>query len=344
MSDIVQFNNEPEFKQKSFWKRPEGVTGMIFMLALVAGGGFLIYNFWPLITQLLANTLSLFATIALVGILVYMIVDPKTRTLISYMYKSAMRWITGLFVQLDPIGILKSYVEDLEKNLSKLRQQIGKLRGQMRHLQGLMEKNDREIEQQMQLAAAAKAQDKNQQMILSSRKAARLKESNKKYQELLQKIEILYRILQRMDASSEVLLEDTRDQVRIKEQERKAIRASHSAMKSAMSVMSGDPDKRAMFDAAMEAVADDVATKVGEMERFMEMSANVMDSVDLQNGIVEEKGLKMLEAWEQESALLLESGSSPSERLELKNPGSRATESTTRSAESKSEGYDNFFN
>lgn len=344
MSDIVQFNNEPEFKQKSFWKRPEGVTGMIFMLALVAGGGFLIYNFWPLITQLLANTLSLFATIALVGILVYMIVDPKTRTLISYMYKSAMRWITGLFVQLDPIGILKSYVEDLEKNLSKLRQQIGKLRGQMRHLQGLMEKNDREIEQQMQLAAAAKAQDKNQQMILSSRKAARLKESNKKYQELLQKIEILYRILQRMDASSEVLLEDTRDQVRIKEQERKAIRASHSAMKSAMSVMSGDPDKRAMFDAAMEAVADDVATKVGEMERFMEMSANVMDSVDLQNGIVEEKGLKMLEAWEQESALLLESGSSTSERLELKNPGSRATESTTRSAESKSEGYDNFFN
>ena len=91
----------------------------------------------------------------------------------------------------------------------------------------------------------------------------------------------------------------------VKEQEHKAIKASHSAMKSAMSIMSGDPDKRAMFDAAMENIADDVANKVGEMERFMEMSANFMDSVDLQNGVFEEEGLQMLEKWEQESDSLL---------------------------------------
>jgi len=91
----------------------------------------------------------------------------------------------------------------------------------------------------------------------------------------------------------------------MKEQERKAIRASHSAMKSAMSVISGDPDKRAMFDQAMEATADDVANKVGEMERMMEMSASFMDSVDLQNGVFEEEGLKMLEKFEKQSTLLL---------------------------------------
>ncbi len=342
MSDIVPFNN-PETSRKSFWKRPEGVTGIIFLLALLAGGVFIGITYGALLFELMRNTLALFATIALVGIVVYMIVDPKTRALISYMYKSAMRWVTGLFVQLDPIGILKNYVEDLEKNLTKLRQQIGKLRGQMRHLQSLMEKNDREIEQQLQLASAAREQKKEQQFILSTRKAARLKESNAKYQELLKKIEVLYRILSRMHQSSEVLLEDTRDQVRLKEQERKAIRASHSAMKSAMSVLSGDPDKRAMFDAAMEAVADDVAQKVGEMERFMEMSSNVMDTVDLQNGIVEEQGLRMLEEWEKESALLLEEGREPSEKLELRQPNKQATRPASKSTESKGEGYDSFF-
>jgi hypothetical protein len=51
---------------------------------------------------------------------------------------------------------------------------------------------------------------------------------------------------------------------------------------------------------AMEAVADDVSNKVGEMERFMEMSSNFMDSVDLQNGVFEEEGMKMLEKWEKE--------------------------------------------
>ena len=42
----------------------------------------------------------------------------------------------------------------------------------------------------------------------------------------------------------------------------------------------------------------DVNQKVGEMERFMEMSENFMQSVDLQNGVFEEEGLKMLEKWE----------------------------------------------
>ena len=34
------------------------------------------------------------------------------------------------------------------------------------------------------------------------------------------------------------------------------------------------------------------------MERFMEMSTSFMDSVDLQNGVFEEEGLKMLEKFE----------------------------------------------
>ena len=118
-------------------------------------------------------------------------------------------------------------------------------------------------------------------------------------------MEILYRVLNKMYENSEVMMEDIKDQVMVKEQERSAIRASHSAMKSAMSVISGDKDKRAMFDQALEAIADDVSAKVGEMERFMELSSNFMDSVDLQNGVFEEEGMKMLEKWEKEGPSLL---------------------------------------
>lgn len=78
-----------------------------------------------------------------------------------------------------------------------------------------------------------------------------------------------------------------------------------------------------MFDAALESIADDLANKVGEMERFMEMSSSFMDSVDLQNGVFEEEGLKMLEKWEKESTLmLLNDGKrqSSSETLDLNEP------------------------
>lgn len=334
----------PNVKEKSFWKRPEGITGLLFLAALVAGGAYLLTSVnWAVI---FANTLYLAGVLAVLGVVLYMILDPKMRALVGYMYKSIMRGLTSLFVTIDPIGILKNYVEDLQDNLSKMRSQIGKLRGQMRQLTGLMDKNSAEISQQMKLASAAKEKGMDQQMILASRKAARLKESNEKYHALHQRMEVMYRILNKMHDNSEVLLEDTKDQVKLKEQERKVIRTSHSAMKSAMSVISGDPDKRAMFDMAMEAVAEDVANKVGEMERFMEMSANFMDSVDLQNGVFEEEGMRMLEEWEKNSTLLLLGEGrtkSSSESLDLDSFRSSGAEGETRSNSSQ-QGYDNLFN
>jgi len=341
MAENVSF--KPTSTKKSFWKRPEGITGAIFLVAIIAAVTLLLINFGPALIGLLSNTLYLAGLIVVLGALLYMVFDPKMRNLIWYMYKSAMRWVTGLFVQIDPIGILKSYVEDLEDNLGKMRKQIGTLRGQMRRIDTLMTENGREIENQMKMASAAKDKGMDQQMLLASRKAARLKETNSKYKVLHNKMEVLNRILVKMHSNSEVLLEDTRDQVKLKEQERKAIRASHSAMKSAMSVISGDPDKRAMFDAAMEAVADDVANKVGEMERFMELSANFMESVDLQNGIFEEEGLKMLEQWEKESTLLLLEGESKSsgETLDLESP--RSEPEARKESGSSGSNYDNLF-
>ena len=97
-----------------------------------------------------------------------------------------------------------------------------------------------------------------------------------------------------------IMQEDIADQVSVKETRTNSNSCIHLAMRSAMSIINGDKDKRAMFDQALEAVADDVSQKVGEMERFMELSDNFMKSIDLQNGVFEEEGMKMLEKWEHE--------------------------------------------
>jgi len=338
MSDIAP----PTYEKKSFWKRPEGVTGALFLTAILGGAGYLLYTNMGAILGFLGQTLGVVVILMVLAALIYMILDPKMRNLVWYMYKSVMRSITGIFVQLDPIGILKSYVEDLQDNLGKMSTQIGNLKGQIRKMSTLMEENNREIQQSLKLASVAKQQNNESQVVLATRKAARLQETNQKYAELHAKMEILYRILDKMYKNSEILLEDTKDQVKLKEQERKAIRASHSAMKSAMSVISGDPDKRAMFDAAIENIADDVASKVGEMERFMEMSASFMDSIDLQQGVFQEEGLKMLEEWEQKSTLMLlnPKGTSTSDSLDLNTPVARPEKQGRGDGAS----YDNLFN
>lgn len=297
-----------EIKPKSFWNKPEGVTGLIILVLAVLGGGYVVASSLVAILAFLQTTVGMVATLLVLGAIIYMVLDPSTRTLVSYMYKSAMRWLTGLFVEIDPIGILKSYVQDLKNNLVKMNRQIAQLRGQMHKLNEMIINNRKEIDTNLNQASQAASSNQQAQMLLKSRKAGRLKESNMKLEDLYKKMEILYRVLAKMYENSEILVEDITDQVMVKEQERKAILASTSAMRSAMSVIKGDPDKKAMFDAALEAVADDVANKVGEIERFMEVSQGFMQSIDLQNGVFEEEGLKMLEKWEAESTSLLLGG------------------------------------
>lgn len=334
-------------KGKSFWKKPEGITGAIFLGGALIGGGLLLSVAWPIIIGAMTNTFAVVGMLLVLAAIVYMVLDPKMRNLVWYMYKSVMRWVTGLFVQIDPIGILKSYVEDLKGNLRKMNRQISQLRGQMHKMKELIINNQKQIESNLTLASKAREKNKQAQMILKSRKAGRLKESNMRLEDLYKKMEVLYRVLTKMYENSEVMMEDIKDQVEMKEQEAKAIRASHSAMKSAMSVISGDPDKRAMFDQAMEAVADDVANKVGEMERFMEMSANFMDSVDLQNGVFEEEGLQMLEKWEKEGISLI-LGDEKEELILKSNDDSETLDLNSPIAQPQRSGdhqnqYDSFF-
>lgn len=288
---------------KSFWQKPEGVTGGVILAALGIGGAVLLNKILPTLILLAENTLYLGAMLAALAALIFVVLDPKARNLVWYMYKSVMRWITGIFVKIDPISILKSYVEDLERNLSKLSAQIGALRGQMRTLKGMMDTNVADIQKNMQIAAQAKKQNDEKNVLLATRKAGRLQEANEKYEVLHKKMDILYRVLAKMYENSEIVIEDTRDQVQLKEQEYTAIKASHSAIKSAMSIISGNPDQKALYDMALESMADEVAGKIGEMERFMDTSKNLMDSIDLQNGVFEENGQRLLEEWEKKSPL-----------------------------------------
>jgi phage shock protein A len=325
-------------KPKSFWQRPEGVTGFITMAMIVVGGGYVLYKFLPAIVSLLQN--GLYATLLFMGLgaIVYILLDPRFRNLIWFMYKSIMRLITGLFVQIDPIGILQTYIESLQDNLSKMGEQVSKLRGQMRKLKDIIDTNEKDKDNSLAMAKQAREAGKQNILILKTRKAGRLEESNLKLGDLYRKMEVLYRVLSKMYENSEILLEDVKDQVAVKKMEREAIRTSHSAMRSAMNIISGDKDKRMMFDQAMEAITDDVSRKVGEMERFMELSSNFMDSIDLQNGVYEEKGLEMLEQWEKEGmslllgddkTLLLTQGNSGVPPLDIEEPLPKGKKSDT---------------
>jgi len=297
--------NSPQQKMKSFWKRPEGVTGAIFLVGIIVVIAVFSVQILAFIQSLFATLFTMIAFFVVLGIIVYVLLDPKFRALIWYMYKSIMRWFTGLFVQIDPIGILKSYIEYLYNNLKEMNAQIAKLKGQMSKLSRLIEDNKREMEENLKMAEQAKKKGNMELVAINTRQFGRLKETNARYTALLNKIQLLYKVLSKIHKNSGYLIKDTENEVRMREQERKAIRAGHSAMKSAMNIISGDPDRKMMFDMATEAIVEDVHTKIGEMERFIEVSGSFIDSIDLQNGVYEQDGLDILEKMEKEGMSFL---------------------------------------
>lgn len=304
-------NQIPE-KIKSFWDKKEGKVGMVFAAGGVLAAALVMVKFGAALVAAAQNTLMLGLYVGAIVAIAAIVMNPKFRALCSFMFQSAMRWITGFFITIDPIGILKEYVADLRASHAKMDEQIGKLRGVLAGLNKTINENNATMMDSIALAKkaqekAGKAEsidDQNRmkaQIMLKSRRAGRLQESNRTFSELKTKIEMIYRVLSKMYMNCEVLIEDTEDSVKMKEIEWKTIRTAHSAMKSAMSVINGNSDKRAIFEQTLEYMANDLDTKVGEMERFMEVSQGFLDGVDLQNGVFEEKGLEMLEKWEKDA-------------------------------------------
>jgi hypothetical protein len=320
------------FKPKSFWERPEGTTGMVFGIPALLIAGIGLFKLLPYIITLLQNTITAIALGVALFVMVYVLTDKRFRTLCWYAYKSIMRAITGIFVTIDPIGILNNYVDKLKQNAQDMNEQVANLRGQMRKLQITISQNEKNRIDALKMADAARKDEKNAVFVLKARKAGRLEESNMTLQNLYQRMELLYRVLIKMYETCLVLIEDMSDEVDVKTREREAILASYSAYKNAAKIISGETDKKEVFDMAMEYLADDYGKKLGEIENFMTISQSFIESVDLQNGIYEEDAMKKLEEWEKkgdsillgdQKKLLIAQASDPNLLLDLNKPVER---------------------
>jgi hypothetical protein len=291
---------------KSFWSRKEGKFGIVVGAGLIGGGLYLLYKLLPYLIDMTKNAIQLTLLGVVLFVIVYMIMDPQVRNLAWYIYKSIMRGITGLFIQLDPVAIIETYVSHLKKQLASLEEKIMALSGAKTKLNDAIGRAREEMEEQLNLAKTGKKKGiDNAEILVYTNQAGRLDARISKFQALLTKLDTLYRILDKMKKGAKVIILDYQNQVENIKQEREVIRTGFNAFKSAMSILSGDPDKKVLFDQAMEVIQNDISMKAGAMERFVEESAEIMQAIDLQNGAFEEKGMKLLEKWEKEGVPLL---------------------------------------
>jgi hypothetical protein len=301
------------FKPKSFWAKPEGTTGMIALALLGVAGFFALGHILPFLIGILTmgiaavgKAIALTILCAALAGIFYVVTNPKFLALTSYMFKSIMRKATGLFVEIDPIGIMLNYVRNMKDRLLSMDTAIEKLNGQLRICKQKIQYNQKGQEQALAMAKEAKAQDKAAIFTVNARQAGRLEKLNNETLIPMQRtMDMTLRALRKYREVTETVILDMQNEVEAKKAERDMILTSHSAMRSAQAILTGDADKKELFDQAMEYVVNDYGQKIGEIENFIETSQTFVDGLDLQNGVFEQDALKKLQEWETKADSLL---------------------------------------
>jgi hypothetical protein len=295
--------------QKSFWSRPEGTTGM-----LAIGGGLVglyfalptLIAFMAGMAALLGHTIAVVALCAVLAAMLFVLTNSKFLTLCKYMFKSAMRKVTGLFVEIDPIGIMKSYIEDLVKKREGMAGSRDKLKGQIGVLKKKIDGNTIGYDRAMSMASLAKDKGNTGVLAVQSRQAGRLERLNKEsFGPLLAQMEVHLRALDKYYEVTGTVIDDLGNEVEARKMEREMIMASYSAMSAAKKILMGGTDEKELFDQAMEFVVNDFGMKMGEIDSFIENSKGFVEGLDMQNGVYEADALKKLQAWEAKADSIL---------------------------------------
>ena len=299
--DFSQLGGSTDVEKRSFWSRPEGVLGMI-VLAGLAGFGLVYFNrILEFLIQATSNILELSLLLGALGVLIFLFTSRDVRTAVFFLFKSMMRSITGTVIQLNPIAIMKIYVQDLKEKRQKMTGQIDTLAGQLVKLNKRINENNESSKQKFAEANKANSMSDKPGMReaaqLATIEGAGLQEMNEKLLPLQRNMKTVLAFMEKVNQSADYIIKETEIKVRLKETEYQIVKESSNALKTAVSIFKGDPDKKYYFDQSMEYIQDDMSQKLGEMKRAMDLSMDFINGVDIQNGILSDKGEALLEAY-----------------------------------------------
>lgn len=295
-------SSTPEEK-RSYWSKPEGITSLLFVGALGAFGLYYWNRIAAFLIEVTENTLYLGFLLAVVALVVFLLTSKDVRMAAFFLFKTLMRKIAGLVIQLDPIAIMKIYIDDLKDKRAKMNTQIDTLAGQLAKLNKKINENNELIKTKFAEANKATQMSDRPGMKeaaqLATIEGAGLQDMNEKLFPLQRNMKTVLEFMEKVNKSADYIIKETEIKVKLKETEYQIVKESSNALRTAVSIFKGNPDKKFYFDESMEYIQDDMTRKLGEMKRAMDLSMDFINGVDIQNGILSDKGQAMLEAYNQ---------------------------------------------
>ncbi len=281
-------------KGRSFWDRPEGLTGMIVGAAALGGVGYGLYKVLPILVSIAANTVALVAMLAvLAGLLHVLVFDSTLRNRLWLAYKMLMRAITGLIVRIDPISAMREIQRKAGERLETVGKCRGEVAGQKRHVDRTLANFRTELESYQRRAVSSAANPEEKRKALS--RAGRLQDAITRLEKVAGMMDVFDANLLRAHRALDQMHEDAQFDLNVREREDQAVRASHKAWKAVRAVFNRNDALALMHEEALALQIDDYQRRLGEIDVLMTDSEAFIRHTELNDADYAEKAAAALE-------------------------------------------------
>ncbi|MFL5729778.1 MAG: hypothetical protein ACJ75J_09865 [Cytophagaceae bacterium] len=290
-------------KLKSYWDRPGGKFGVIAGIGLL---GVIGYYVLPIMTNIVWNTLNFGLALLCLGVFLYCITHRKLRLAFFYFYEMLMKKLIGVVIELDPFIIAEDYINDMEEQREMLYKQSVEVDGQKEKINMKITEKESEMRKLLSKAKAAKENNMGPELGNATRQIARIEEYVKQLTPIRDNLAKIGDYLTKIHKNSAYLIEDAKNELELKKDLHKSVTSGNKALSSALKIFKGDPEKKLLVEQSMEYLKEDIANKLANMKKAIGYSADFMRSIDLDNATYEQEGLKMLESFNSDSELKLD--------------------------------------
>ena len=284
-------------KLGSYWSRPGGKFGTIAGLVIF---GIVGYYLFPIASTIVWNTINLGIALAVAAVAWIVLSNRKLWMSIRYFYEFLMKKLVGIIIELDPFIIAEDYVKDIEKERDTLYNKTLEVEGEKEKLEMKIAEKQKDKQKQLNMAAAAQQKGMAMELTNATRQVARLDQYISQLTPIKENLNNIGTYLTAVHKNSKYMLEDMKNDLELKKDLYYSVTHGNNALKSALKVFSGDPEKKMMVEQSMNYLKDDIGLKLASMKKAISYSADFMKSIDLENASYQAEGLKMLEEYKPE--------------------------------------------
>ena len=296
MNSLPSFNSESSELPK--WQQPEKMAGRVVLLGLAGTAVYYWGVILPFLVDMVFDTVKLGIGLGSLFMLFLLATNKRIHAGLWYAGQRILRTMAGIFVNTDPIGIMEDYIRNTEKEARKMDAEVTNIEGAHELVKRKLAANTTQMQEYLSLASAATRQGEKDMAESYASRAAQIQDYNQRLMPMATTTANVTVVMRQILKAALRQIDGSKFKVGLLKDEYALVKRTSSGMRAAMNILRGDPDKKYFFDLATDRVAQDMAQQLGQIKQAMRYSQEFVKEMDIQNGVMSEKGQRLLEKYQ----------------------------------------------